>query len=324
MSPHVVVVLAHANGFCREVWRAVEAELHSLAANSFSGRLCVTALDMPGHGLTGSALDLSAGPPNWDDVGTYILLQVRGEVEKACANGSPFQPLIIGAGHSLGGAGCVLAELQAPGTFDRLLLWEPILFDPDPEASSKRRAGRPDKASISARRRADFESPAAALEYFARKPLFQCWDRRSLEGYVAGGLRPKDVRNGVWELSCAPAVEAAYFSSGIPIHRWRTLNQGLEPTCPIRISVGEATNISLLSPSYYHEQVFGGNRSVLAEMVPDAGHLDPMERPAAFAQAVFEVILAAVKDWEMIDRRRERAAGGSIGAIRRNSDRSKL
>ena len=64
------------------------------------------------------------------------------------STGGP-RPLVVGVGHSLGGAGCALAELAAAGTFARLLLWEPILFDPEPGSSRQRKAaGGPDKAKV--------------------------------------------------------------------------------------------------------------------------------------------------------------------------------
>ncbi len=174
-------------------------------------RAQVHALDLPGHGLTGQPLDVgasvasaSAAPSNWDFVGESI----RRSAEQLRED-TRCEPLLIGVGHSLGGAGCLLAELQSPaGLFDSLLVWEPILFDPSPQA--KRQASGPDKAKASSRRRADFDSPQQALESFATKPLFADWDPRSLEGYIDGGLRPKDssadVDGGGWTLCCAPKV----------------------------------------------------------------------------------------------------------------------
>ena len=62
------------------------------------------------------------------------------------------------------------------------MVWEPILFDPDPDIKKKRLSGGPDKAKSTSRRRADFDSPEQALESFAPKALFADWDPRSLEG----------------------------------------------------------------------------------------------------------------------------------------------
>ena len=181
------------------------------------------ALDLPGHGLTGEPLDVlgsaasvSAGPLNWDFVGESIRRSAAKLREDARC-----EPLLIGVGHSLGGAGCLLAELQSPaGLFDSLLVWEPILFNPSPQ--SKRKTGGPDKAKASSRRRADFDSPRQALELFATKPLFADWDPRSLEGYIDGGLQPKDgpvdVNGAGWTLSCAPEVSVIMSGADCSIH----------------------------------------------------------------------------------------------------------
>ncbi len=186
----------------------------------------VHALDLPGHGLTGEPLDVagSAAPLSWDFVGDSIRRsvgklredarrEVAGQMVPSGRLGAEdtFEPLVIGVGHSLGGAACLLAELQSPaGLFDSLLIWEPILFNPNPQVRQKRQAGGPDKAKASSRRRADFDSPRQALTSFASKPLFADWDPRSLQGYIDGGLRPKDGRTeadgGGWTLSCAPEV----------------------------------------------------------------------------------------------------------------------
>jgi alpha-beta hydrolase superfamily lysophospholipase len=153
----------------------------------------VCALDLPGHGLTGYPLDVASTPPSWDFVGEQIRERAeqlredarRDVAEQMVLSGrlgaeDSLEPVLIGVGHSLGGAGCVMAELQsqsAGGLFSRMLVWEPILFNPDPQIKQKRQAGGPDKAKASARRRADFDGPQQALESFATKPLFADWDR---------------------------------------------------------------------------------------------------------------------------------------------------
>lgn len=138
------------------------------------------ALDLPGHGTTGppAVLD-AAGLPDWDALGTSVLAALDG-----VGRGGGAPQMVVGVGHSLGGAACVLAELQRPGTFARLLLHEPILMDPEPPSPGSGR-GSP-KSAMAARRRRDFDSPVAALAGWARRPFFATWDRRALEGYVGG------------------------------------------------------------------------------------------------------------------------------------------
>ena len=181
----IIVVFAHANGFCKEVWDGVIADFTALAPAAIRPRLRCLALDLPGHGLTGTVLDVATSPPSWDFVGVHIREQAEMMKEEAreevatqmvlsgrLGSNDTLEPLVIGVGHSLGGAGCVMAELQAPGLFDRLVVWEPILFDPDPDIQMKRLSGGPDKAKTTSRRRSDFVSPQQALNAFAPKALF--------------------------------------------------------------------------------------------------------------------------------------------------------
>ena len=96
----------------------------------------------------------------------------------------------FGVGHSLGGTSLVLAELARPGTFEALLLFEPIIYPPwEPPG---RREDNP-IAGGTARRRNSFASLAAAREYFVSKPLFARWDPRSLEPQ-GGGKAPCAMR----------------------------------------------------------------------------------------------------------------------------------
>lgn len=170
---------------------------------------------------------MASAPSTWDFVGEQIrnsAEQLRKDARRDVARkmllsgqlgpDASTEPILIGVGHSLGGAGCVLAELQSPaGLFDQLLVWEPILFNPDPQAKKKRQAGGPDKAKSSRRRRATFNSPQQALDSFVQKPLFANWDSRSLHGYIDGGLRPIEHRNDAsgcgWTLCCPPEVCAS-------------------------------------------------------------------------------------------------------------------
>ena len=304
-EPPVLVLLAHANGFNREVWRGVEAEVAAVAAEQgLAGRVQTFPIDLPGHGLTGDPIP-EGELPSWDAVGACIRREVEALREAArqelaaqmvlsgrLGAEDTLEPVVLGVGHSLGGAGCVTAEVQARGTFDRLLLWEPILFTP---LNTRKAAGGGDKAKMSAKRRADFPSPEAALESFASKPLFADWDRRSLEGYIDGGLRPKaEASEGRgeggdgWTLSCTPEAEAGYFATSISPDVWATLNAGAEPACPTHVLFGTETNIVTLSVEYYKSDVFGNNAAVSGEAVEGASHLGPLEDPRGFARRVVE------------------------------------
>ena len=108
------MLLAHANGFCKEVWRAVEEEL--LACAGPEALLHIVAVDLPGHGagppLTlapNTQQGLAASKPDWDSLGDCVLRAVAAQ-QRHHRRQQPL--LVVGVGHSLGGAACMLAARE--------------------------------------------------------------------------------------------------------------------------------------------------------------------------------------------------------------------
>jgi pimeloyl-ACP methyl ester carboxylesterase len=137
------LLLIHANGFCKETWHPLLEELDGTRA---------VALDQRGHGDSGTP----EHPFDWWDLGRDVLTVLEG-VE----TGSE----LIGVGHSSGGAAVGMAEILQPGTFDRLILAEPII----PPPPFERWEDHP-LAILTERRRASFESPLGAFESYRDRP----------------------------------------------------------------------------------------------------------------------------------------------------------
>lgn len=101
------LLLVHATGFCAGVWGPLAGRLpdHRLSA-----------LDVRGHGRSGSPATM-----DWEATGQDVLATVDGlELDRP-----------LGVGHSMGGASLLMAEIQRPGTFAALWVFEPIVFPPD-------------------------------------------------------------------------------------------------------------------------------------------------------------------------------------------------
>ena len=247
------VFLAHATGFCKEVWGPVVDDLRT----SWEGS--VTTWDAPGHG--GS----SAGslPFDWWDTARTALEVVDSSAPAA---------LRIGVGHSMGGASLVMAELLEPGTWSGLILIEPIIFPPPFQ-----RVEENPLAVGAQRRRATFASREEALTTYAAKPTFASWDDRALRAYVDCGLVERD---GSFWLACHPELEADAYRAGTEHGAYGRLS---DVTCPVLILAGES--------SHTHPEPFVEH---LAELLPDArsqviaeaGHFLPMERPALVAELI--------------------------------------
>lgn len=236
-------LFAHANGFCKEVWRPV--------IDALPPGWAVTTVDTRGHGAS-----QSGEPPfDWWDLGRDIL---------AWADDDP--GLRIGLGHSAGGAALAMAEILRPGTFGRLVLVEPIVFPPPFE-----RADDHPLVRGALRRRASFATRAEArAAYFGRGP-FAGWVDEALDAYVDHGF--VDGADGRRHLRCAPATEAEYYRMASAHGAWDRLG---EVRIPVMVVSGEHSDSH---PPEFADRLasrFGDARLVV---VPGASHFVPMEQP---------------------------------------------
>ena len=155
------------------------------------------------------------------------------------------QRVVVGVGHSMGGAALVAAELAKPGTFDRLVLIEPIVLPhalsvPPQEAHQKQTAADHPVAAAVLRRRASWASGAEAAAYFHRKfgegdstGKTGRWDPRAVAAFAQGAVRCAKAGEGgqggtLGEgrvvLCCAPHDEAAiYRGAPLPVSSARAL-----------------------------------------------------------------------------------------------------
>ncbi|HZJ47935.1 MAG TPA: alpha/beta hydrolase, partial [Acidimicrobiia bacterium] len=215
----------------------------------------VVAWDAPGHG---DAEPLSV-PVNWWDFAKHALDVV-----------SELSGPVVGVGHSMGGAAIAMAELLAPGTFSGLVLIEPVIFPPP-----FRRMEQFPLVEGALRRKDRFTDPDEAIEQY-RKP-FATWDRRALEAYARGGLRESD---GVWQLKCRPEAEAETYRGATAHGLYGRLD---ELNLPVLVLAGEHS--TTFNAAYIAEitALIPGARY---EIVPDASHFLPMERPDLVAARV--------------------------------------
>jgi len=255
-SLEVTIALAHATGFCHYVLDPVVEELRLRGVDT-----PVVAWDHRGHGE-------SANPPlpiDWWD-SAHDALRVLDEIADP----------IVGVGHSMGAAALLMAEILSPGRFAAIVAIEPIVFPPPYEPMDHHPL-----VQSATRRRPSFSSREEALENFASKDVFSGWDRRALEAYVRGGLRPNGDR---WELSCPPAYEAAFFAAA-PLHgAWDRLG---EVRAPVLVVAGRDSDSH---PAEFADAQAARFRNGELEVVEGSGHFLPMEQPGRVADIIAQVI----------------------------------
>ena len=194
------VLLAHPTGFHGYVWKPVAERLVA------AGRR-VWSFDFRGHGDS-DAPDIDY---SWDHFADDALavahhLAIAGD------------PTLLACGHSKGAASLLLADAKKPGTFSRVWGYEPIVVPSDVPLPAQ--SDFP-LAVGARRRRNDWESTEEAFETYRSKAPLDVMTDEALRAYVEYGLR--DRGDGVYELKCAPEIEARVFSMSPQHDLWREL-----------------------------------------------------------------------------------------------------
>ncbi len=247
-------LLVHAAGFHGRVWGPVAARL--------GNRVRAWGLDLRGHGDSGPC----DTPSDWVPFG-HDVLSAAGELDRP----------VIGIGHSLGAASLLLAELAAPGTFSRLVLYEPAVLDPTTigEAAPAR------YAAAARRRRAEFADRTRAYENFAAKPPTSAFDDEVLRAYTTHGFRPR--AGAAVRLKCEPATEAAIYEADGPRQVWDRLAPIAGPVTLVR---GDESDVWTPAAADAVAERIGA----AVEILPGVGHFGPQQRPGAFADLVRSIL----------------------------------
>ena len=254
-----LVLMSHATGFHGYAWRPVA---DFLAPGGFH---CV-ALDYRGHGDTLAPADWEVAWNGYGDDATAVA--------EACAEPGG----IVGVGHSMGGAGLMMAAARRAGLFRALLVYEPIVMPPNGFATVEQSP----LATGARRRRSSFPSFDDALANYASKPPLRAFTADSLHAYVHGGFRLGT--DGFVHLKCTPEHEARTFEASTRHDTWAHLG---EIDCPVWVVSGirepnQPSNLAgdiaaRLPNSRYLE--FG-----------DLDHFGPMTHPDRIAALVKELV----------------------------------
>ncbi len=178
------LLIAHATGFCAEVYRPLAAKL--------TGHHHVWAFDFRGHGDS----TLPDGTLSWEGMADDVL---------AVIDALDLGP-VAAFGHSMGGACLLAAERRRPGTLSTAFVFEPIIF---PEVLAEMSTTDNPLSESAARRRPSFPSRPDALARYASRPPLGRFRADVLWNYVEHGFR--EAEDGTVALKCAPETEAATF-----------------------------------------------------------------------------------------------------------------
>jgi len=179
----------------------------------------------------------------------------------------------VAVGHSSGGAALAMSEILRPGTWDRLVLIEPITF---PEVLG--RHGQSQMVASALRRREAFPTREDARASFRGRGPFGRWTDEMLDLYVEHGFRDGD--DGRRHLACAPATEAEFYRVSDAHGTWERLG---EIGCPVTVVIGAESATHPVGLALRLANRFGSGQLTI---VPRATHFLPMEQPDEIARVV--------------------------------------
>ena len=252
------LLFSHATGFHGRVFGPIAAHLPEFDRTTF---------DYRGYGDTAAPSDWTLA---WEGFGDDALAVARAVTNAA---GRP----AIGVGHSMGGAGLIMAALREPSLFAALVVFEPIIFPPEVRTNATR--SNP-LAEVTRRRRRVFPTFADAIANFAAKPPLSSLQHDALAAYVHHGFAQSD--DGV-HIKCDPEFEAQTYEMGAFHDTWQRLGD-LQVATWVMAGAHAEMSPAAIAPR-------------IAEQIPagtfvewrDLGHFGPLDAPERFAAFVRDV-----------------------------------
>ncbi|KAJ2030689.1 hypothetical protein IWW57_001061 [Coemansia sp. S610] len=220
----LTLLLAHANGFHKELWEPTLERVFAYKGKSWFIDQAI-ALDSYNHGDSAIAnrsfIDNEEFSP-WTENASDILA-VLAQL------GSPRN--IIGVGHSWGASSLLLAEIMAPSSFANLIITDPVLHPGNSQSAR-------DLAKLTLRRRYQWNNIDEARQYFTNHPFFRIWDQRIIGLHLRHGL--EQVDDGSFVLKCRPTNESAVYS-GSRDDSPHAMQSLFRVQCPVAFLTGDTS-----------------------------------------------------------------------------------
>ncbi|KAI1826699.1 Alpha/beta hydrolase family-domain-containing protein [Xylaria intraflava] len=177
----VTILAAHANGFPKELYEALWADLHAQSQSQGGFRIRnIWIADVSHQGYSGELNEEKLGnDPCWHDHSRDLLHLTnvfRAEMPRP----------IIGVGHSFGANVLTQLSLMHPRLMTTLVLLDPTIAGHN---STPGTGPNTTPARASTFRREVWPSRQAAIESFQRSPFYRSWDPRVLEAWNKHAIR---------------------------------------------------------------------------------------------------------------------------------------
>ncbi len=205
-----------------------------------------------------------------------LALELIDSIEKK------FTTPVIGIGHSTGGTLILIAASIKPELFEKVILIDPILYNP-----WKRRIIKamkiiglknyigPVKRTL--KRKSFFQSLNNAKEHFKTKKLFQHFNKHCFSDYLKYGLKKR--KNG-FELAFSKEIEAEIYRS-----TYTKLPKGISKLKGTLIYGNKSTLFKKSDVNWWKNSFPNFNTIAF-----DGGHLFPLEKPTQTAEMINKIL----------------------------------
>lgn len=253
------LILLHATGFTPWLWHPIAREL-SPSYQIIAPYIC----------------DYRNADP---EKGGLYWETVAQDIAAFCNRKNIENPILVG--HSMGATVSTMAHVLHGVKAKGMVLIEPIFLHEDFYRVRISVREHP-LASRAMKRKNQWKSPSEAMGYLRSKTLFANWTEEMRELYITHGMRER--KGGGLELVCSPHTEAALFLGSVHYNIWPLLPK---VSCPVLVIEGETTD----SKNYIDlERAVASIPRASHIIVPDAGHLIPMEQPAKITTIIRDFI----------------------------------
>jgi hypothetical protein len=170
-----------------------------------------------------------------------------------------------------------------PGAFNRLLLIDPVIFDPEAYAHDRYKGFDSAADHPVSKRKNDWQDWREMYERFKDRGSFALWDDAVLQDYCRHGIAAKD--DGRFELACPPLVESSVYLGNTGTNVYHEIEKVDVPVLVLRAKTRDPDEHQImdfsLSPTW--PEVAG--EFALGEDVylPEFTHFIPMQDPAFVA-----------------------------------------
>ncbi|EGO01085.1 hypothetical protein SERLA73DRAFT_72055 [Serpula lacrymans var. lacrymans S7.3] len=286
-SKGVTLLLAHANGFPKEIW---ETTLRCLFSSSEGPPIDEDwSFEAVQHGdsalLNASSLSgIYEWMDNARDIANFLLNYIPSAVSNTVL--STHLPRVSNDATLLEAARReVMAALKFPALFSSMILIDPVIVQSHQYRGDNFRA-----YVIGAIQRRDrWSSREEALRTFKASPLFAAWHPDVLQLYVDYGLT--DTPEGEVKLKMSGMHEALSFANDLASNETWELLEKLDKKIELRwIVPGRPTDKSMQSPEATRIRVWRRPANSSNIVIHSAGHLVVQESPQELAQDISDFL----------------------------------